>query len=108
MEQRQFQYWKWAGLRWLVLGAGVLQLMSLAMQINDWIELAGSGFQPFEPAGAVPGQNVHGGGRVKGAAGLLGPCGHGIAFGRGLCCGGRVLPAAVAQPFGRVGDVPPA
>ena len=22
MEQRQFPYWKWAGLRWLVLGAG--------------------------------------------------------------------------------------
>ena len=84
MGQRQFPYWKWAGLRWLVLGAVVLQLVSLAMQINDWIELAGSGFQPFEPAGAVPGQNVHGGGRVKGAAGLLSPCGHGIAFGRGL------------------------
>ena len=50
MGQRQFPYWKWAGLRWLVLGAGVLQLVSLAMQINDWIELAGSGFQPFEPA----------------------------------------------------------
>ena len=43
MEQRQFQYWKWAGLRWLVLGAGVLQLVSLAMQINDWIDLAGAG-----------------------------------------------------------------
>lgn len=43
MGQRQFPYWKWADLRWLVLGAGVLQLVSLAMQINDWIELAGAG-----------------------------------------------------------------
>lgn len=43
MEQRPFQYWQWPGLRWLCLGAGVLQLVSLAMQISDWIDLAGAG-----------------------------------------------------------------
>lgn len=48
MEQRQFQYWKRPGLRWLVLGAGVLQLVNLAMQLSDWIDLAGAGI--FSPA----------------------------------------------------------
>jgi len=57
MEQRQFPYWKWAGLRWLVLGAGVLQLVSLAMQINDWIDLAGAGiFSPRNGSGIAPGR----------------------------------------------------
>lgn len=43
MEQRQFQYWQWPGLRWLVLVAGGLQLVSLAMQISDWQAIAGAG-----------------------------------------------------------------
>lgn len=43
MEQRQFQYWQWPGLRWLVLAAGGLQLVSLAMQIGDWQAIAGAG-----------------------------------------------------------------
>ena len=43
MEQRQFPYWKRSGLRWLVLGAGVLQLVSLAMQLSDWQAIAGAG-----------------------------------------------------------------
>lgn len=43
MEQRPFQYWQWPGLRWLILGAGVLQLVSLAMQISDWQAIAGAG-----------------------------------------------------------------
>ena len=48
MEQRRFQYWQRSGLRWLFLGAGVLQLVSLAMQISDWQAIAGAGI--FSPA----------------------------------------------------------
>lgn len=48
MEQRRFQYWQRSGLRWLFLGAGVLQLVSLAMQISDWQAIAGTGI--FSPA----------------------------------------------------------
>lgn len=43
MERRPFQYWQWPGLRWLVLVAGGLQLVSLAMQISDWQAIAGAG-----------------------------------------------------------------
>lgn len=43
MEQRPFQYWQWPGLRWLFLAAGLLQLVNLAMKINDWRTLAGAG-----------------------------------------------------------------
>ena len=42
MEQRKFQYWQWPGLRWLVLVAGALQLVSLAMQVSDWKAIAGA------------------------------------------------------------------
>ena len=48
MGQRQFPYWKWAGLRWLVLGAGVLQLLenqgfaAVAFADNDDVKTLGA------------------------------------------------------------------